>query len=72
MSTSLNQKKPVTVKPIFKKSNFDDFSKTIVLRVENYFKETGKSKNGGWEATLKTIFLLTLFCILYGLLLSNW
>lgn len=65
------QQKPSAVKPIFKKTDVDEFSKILALRVDNYFKKTGKSKKGGWEATFKTVFLLVLFCVLYALLLSN-
>ncbi|WP_373494125.1 fatty acid desaturase [Aquiflexum sp.] len=72
MSISLIQQKPAKVKPIFKKTDVDRFSKTLALKVESYFKETGKSKKGGKVVTIKTIFLLSLFCISYGLLLSNW
>jgi len=72
MSIPFIQKNPMVSKPIFKKSDVDGFSKTLSLRVENYFNETGKSKKGGWEVTFKTTFLLVLFCVLYGLLLSNW
>jgi linoleoyl-CoA desaturase len=72
MSTSVIQQTPVTNKPIFKKSDVDVFSKTLAQRVENYFKQTGKSKKGGLEVTIKTTLLLVLFCVLYALLLSNW
>jgi linoleoyl-CoA desaturase len=72
MSTSLFQQASAPAKPIFKKSNDEEFSNTLTQRVENYFKETGNSKKGGWKAITKTIFLLMLFIVLYGLLLSNW
>lgn len=72
MSAPLSQLSPIPVKPKFKKSDAEEFSKILSLRIENYFKNSGKSKKGGWEATSKTIILLTLFVFLYVLLLSNW
>ncbi|WP_373520666.1 fatty acid desaturase [Aquiflexum sp.] len=72
MSTALIQQKSASNKPIFKKADDDRFSKTLAQRVDHYFKETGKSKKGGWEVTFKSTFLLMLFGVLYGLLLSNW
>ena len=72
MSTSILQKIPFAAKPKFKKSDEEEFSKILTQRVENYFRTTGKPKKGGWEATTKTLFLLILFVVLYGLLLSNW
>lgn len=59
------------VVPKFRK-DVSGFSATLRLRMEEYFKSSGKPKRGGTQVIIKTTILFTLFLISYFLLLSNW
>jgi len=48
--------------------NPSDFSKALKERVDAYFKETGKSRQGDWRMYLKTAVMLALFFVPWGLI----
>ncbi|MFU1855658.1 fatty acid desaturase family protein [Sphingobacterium sp. NGMCC 1.201703] len=55
--------------PSIKFSNVNTFfSKSLRVRVNEYFKVSGKSKTGDWRVGLKAAILFTSFIILYTLL----
>ena len=45
-----------------------DFSKALRERVDAYFKETGKSRQGDWRMYLKTAVMLAAFFVPWGLI----
>ncbi len=45
-----------------------DFSKALRARVDAYFKETGKSRQGDWRMYLKTAVMLAAFFVPWGLI----
>ena len=45
-----------------------DFSKALRARVDAYFKETGKSRQGDWRMYLKTVVMLAAFFVPWGLI----
>ena len=45
-----------------------DFSKALKERVDTYFKETGKSRQGDWRMYLKTALMLAAFFVPWGLI----
>ena len=45
-----------------------DFSKALRERVDAYFKETGKSRQGDWRMYLKTTVMLAAFFVPWGLI----
>lgn len=45
-----------------------DFSKALKARVDAYFKETGKSRQGDWRMYLKTVVMLSVFFVPWGLI----
>ncbi|MFT4523192.1 MAG: linoleoyl-CoA desaturase [Bacteroidia bacterium] len=48
-----------------------DFYNIARQRVHNYFKETGKSKHANAQMVLKTIAMIAIYMVPYGLLLSG-
>lgn len=60
----------------FNKSN-SEFYKSLIKKVNHYFKENGISRYGNWKMVIKTIFMFLLyftpyFFILSGFIQSTW
>lgn len=55
----------------FHNSGNAEFSKTLHLRVNDYFKDNNKKKYGGKQMVIKTIFMLSLFFIPLGFIGSG-
>ena len=48
-----------------------DFYRIVKERVDRYFKEKNISRHANWQMILKTIAMLCIFFIPYGLILSG-
>jgi linoleoyl-CoA desaturase len=55
----------------FNNSLDKDFTTTLNKRVNNYFKERGIDRHANAEMVVKTIFMLSLYFIPYGILVSG-
>lgn len=59
------------IRPSFGPSDSSHFYPTVKKRVQDYFKETGKSKNATIATWIKTIGLFCIYFLCYGSILSN-
>ncbi len=55
----------------FKRDNTTDFAKVLRTRVKGYFKEKNISKHANSKMVIKTIFMISLYFIPYGIFLSG-
>ncbi len=55
----------------FNTLNHPEFFKELRFRVNNYFKETNKSKYANANMVIKTIFMLTLYILPFSLIIFN-
>jgi len=61
-----------TLKPIkFSRAIGKDFSSTLKKRVREYFKENNLSKYGNLNMYLKTVFMVSLYIVPYGFMISG-
>lgn len=61
-----------TLKPIkFSRAMGKDFSSTLKKRVREYFKENNLSKYANTSMYIKTVFMLSLYFVPYGLMISG-
>ncbi|MCD9015781.1 fatty acid desaturase family protein [Parachryseolinea silvisoli] len=59
------------VKPVTFANTQRDFSTTLNKRVNEYFRENKINRHGDSEMVLKTIFMFTLYCLPYALLVTG-
>ncbi|MGE0770842.1 MAG: fatty acid desaturase [Cyclobacteriaceae bacterium] len=52
-------------------SNQNDFFSTLNQRVNEYFKQTGKSKHANGEMVFKTVFMFLLYFVPYGFMITG-
>jgi len=61
-----------TLKPIkFSRAIGKDFSSTLKKRVRDYFKDNNLSKYGNTSMYLKTVFMVALYFVPYGIMISG-
>ena len=67
MSTTDQVLKPIK----FSRAIGKDFSSTLKKRVREYFKENNLSKYANTSMYIKTVFMLSLYFVPYGLMISG-